>query len=146
MDPLKHSSFHVRVNVDHKESMKAWADRLGISLTHLYLVLVGQVGSDDLNTLVYEEFSCKQLQRLGLPEDAIPILMSSPAAFKCFAFLLSCIAKKEFAEMSGDLDTAEMLARQIETTEGEILRAFGAAVRAYYPASVEGGHHVTDSL
>lgn len=129
----KKSTLTMRVTVDHKESFKAWADRLGISLTQLYMVLVGQVGPESLNKLVLTEFACKHLQRLGLPNDAIPIMATSPTALNLFYFLLSCSAKCEMAELTGDLKTAGIMAQQIETAEAELLRAFGAAVKEYYP-------------
>ncbi|TXF91217.1 hypothetical protein FUA23_03060 [Neolewinella aurantiaca] len=123
----------MRVKVDHKESLKAWSERLGISLTQLYMILVGQVGPAELNKLVLTEFACKHLQRLGLPLDAIPIISTSPHAHNMFCFLLSCSAKMELAELTGDLETAGTMARQMETAEVELLRAFGAAVKEYYP-------------
>jgi hypothetical protein len=129
----KEANVTMRVKIDHKESMKAWAERLKISLTQLYMILVGQVGPADLNALVLTEFACKHLQRLGLPLDAIPIMETSPTASNLFYFLLSCSAKLELAELTGDMKTASYMSRQMEMAEAELLRAFGAAVKKYYP-------------
>jgi hypothetical protein len=145
----KKSTITMRVTVDHKESFKAWSERLGISLTQLYMILVGQIGPDSLKKLVLTEFACKHLQRLGLPLDAIPIISTSATAHNLFCYLLSCSAKKEMAEVTGDLDTASVMTGQIETAEAELLRAFGTAVREYYPQVNEQpatAHHVTDAI
>jgi hypothetical protein len=101
------------------------------------MVLVGQLGPDELKKLVLTEFALKHLERLGLPSDSIPIMATSPHAINMFYFMLSCSAKMELADLTGDLDTGATMARQMETAEAELLRAFGTAVREYYPQSAE---------
>ncbi len=133
----KKSTVTMRLPHDHKESFKAWADRLGISLTQLYTILVGQAGPKALNKLVLTEFADKHLQRLGLPHDSIKIMQTSPDAMHLFYFLLSCSAKKEFAELAGDIATAENMTSYMGYAEADLLRAFGAAVKEYYPQSAE---------
>lgn len=124
----KKETVQMRVHVNHKETMQDWADRLGLSLTQLYLVLTCQAGEHDLNRLVLTEFACKQLQRIGLPTESPMIIQAEPDATKHLTMLLAFAARLEFAEAVGDHITAETMRDQVAQSESNLLRAYGAAV------------------
>lgn len=121
----------MRVHVDHKETMQAWADRLKLSLTQLYMVLTCQAGEQELNRLVLTEFSLKQMQRLGLPLNAAMIVHHNNEAMKQLIFLMSAGAKLEFAEAVGDYVTAQSMRTRLDQIEGDLLRAFGLAKKEF---------------
>ena len=121
----------LRVHVNHKESMRAWADRLGITLTMLYQVLAGMNGPEELTRIVMTEFACKHLQRMGLPPYAPLAIQAHEQTHEAFCLMLATAARLELADATGDVTTADATRAQMDVAEANLLRAFGAAIKEY---------------
>jgi hypothetical protein len=141
----KNSAVNYRMHFAHKESLQEWADREGITLSRLLVILTTCKGPPALVNKILVEHITKMFTSLGLPDQAFVLMLQDKGLTDVVGRHRGILAELEMAERIGDIKGSEMLTEALPSGESRIYREFAAAIERYFKEEVVEGNHVSDN-
>jgi len=142
---MKKSAVNYRMHYAQKETLQEWADREGITLSRLLVILTTCEGPPALVNKILVEHIAKIFTSLNLPEQAIILMMQDEGLTEAVGRHRGNLAELEMAERIGDIKGSEMLSEAIPNGESNIYREFAAAIERLPKEDGPKGHHVSDN-
>lgn len=142
---MKNSAVNYRMQFSQKETLQEWADREGITLSRLLVILTTCQGPPALVNKILAEHIVKIFTRLNLPEQSFMLMLQDEGLTEAVGRHRGNLAELEFAESIGDVKGAELLSKSIPQGESKIYREFAAAIERLPKEDGPDGHHVTDN-
>lgn len=118
----KQDQIQFRIHVSHKETLKDWSARLGITLTQLYMILAGQATNKELYKLQMTVFADRLRDKVGIRFDQIEGVEQNKSARRLYLMMLSTAAQIENAKFENDKISLEVLSTNIAQIEKALIR------------------------